>query len=504
MTVDRQQFVDTLTASGLLSADELADLRDRLSAADPSQDGDTLARTLVQSGTLTDYQAAVICEGKADSLVLGEYKVLDRIGAGGMGEVLKAEHRTMERIVAIKVLPERLVATPDAVKRFHQEVKAAAKLSHPNIVIAHDAGHKGDLHYLVMEYVDGRDLGQIVNDEGPLPVDLAMDVVLQAARGLEYAHSQGVIHRDIKPANLLLAKANSGREPTGSATNQPADAGRSPEQMQNTIKILDMGLARVEQDEEERKEGEGLTTSGQVMGTGDYIAPEQARDTRKADARSDVYSLGCTLFRLLTGKTPYGGGTFIEKVFEHADQPIPPLADARPDVPQELEDLYQRMLAKKPDERPQSMTEVIAALETIRRGDSPSEADAAAGGSSEDSALTSFLDHMDHAPAAPSVTGSRTKKPYASPTAAPVKEKTAPITEETIDHVPQDDTSRTIDLKSAAATTGPTAASSAPTPAKSHRPGSPLLHSTAIKHGGISSNGPTTWACLWSTPIRWA
>ena len=159
---------------------------------------------------------------------------MDKIGAGGMGEVYKARHRTMDREVAIKVLPEKQMDTPDAVKRFNKEVRAAAKLHHPNIVTAHDAGHKGDLHFLVMECVEGRDLSDIIDDGAPLPVDQAMDVILQAARGLEYAHKKGVTHRDIKPANLLLDN-------------------------EGTVKILDMGLARVEGGTGAPDAGGGLT-----------------------------------------------------------------------------------------------------------------------------------------------------------------------------------------------------------------------------------------------------
>lgn len=260
--------------------------------------------------------------------------------AGGMGQVYKAEHRRMGRIVAVKILPSRAIGSPESIRRFQREVRAAAKLIHPNIVTAFDAGEAEGIHYLVMEFVDGRDLATLVKESGGLPMHQAVACVLQAARGLEYAHGEGVVHRDIKPANLLLDK-------------------------RGTVKILDMGLARLEEAYgPDNASGPGrLTCSGQMMGTCDYMAPEQAMNTHKADRRADIYSLGCTMYRLLTGKPPYEGKTVVEILLAHRERPIPLLRPIRPEIPPALEAICQKMMAKQPEDRYSSMTEVVEAIQ---------------------------------------------------------------------------------------------------------------------------------------------
>ena len=211
LVITVEQYIERLTQSGLMSAAELAAFQDSLPPDNRPRDVQALVAALYRAGKLTKYQAKVVYEGKGKSLVFDEYVVLDQIGEGGMGVVLKAQHRRMKRLVAVKMLPAATMKSPGAVERFYREVEAAARLSHPNIVHAYDAREQGGRHCLVMEYVEGHDLAAVVNEHGPLPVREAIDCVVQAARGLEYAHGEGIIHRDIKPGNLLLDKKGRSR-----------------------------------------------------------------------------------------------------------------------------------------------------------------------------------------------------------------------------------------------------------------------------------------------------
>lgn len=331
MTVALETFVKQLEDSGVVAPGKLENF---IPPKAMPKDAEELARQLVESKHLTAYQAKEIAQGRGKSLILGNYTILDKIGAGGMGQVFKAEHRRMHRIVAIKMLPAAMTSDAAAIARFEREVTAAAKLEHPNIVHANDADEANGVHFLVMQYVEGQDLSALVKKDGPFSVAKAVNYILQAARGLEYAHKHGVIHRDIKPGNLLL----------GSDGN---------------VKILDMGLARLDSDGEAPTQAE-LTGTGAVMGTVDYMSPEQALNTKNADNRADIYSLGITLYFLLAGKPAYQGESAMEKLLAHREQAIPLLGE---NIPEQVQAVFSKMVAKKKEERYQSMTDVVADLE---------------------------------------------------------------------------------------------------------------------------------------------
>lgn len=272
------------------------------------------------------------------------YEVTRLIGRGGMGVVYRARHRRMDRTVAVKVLHGGLIRKPEAVDRFHREVKAAAKLAHRHIVTAHDADQAGDFHFMVMEFVDGTDLAQLVRQRGPLPVDEACHYVQQVALGLQHANERGMVHRDIKPHNLMVT-------PDG------------------TVKILDFGLASLAPmsiaDEDTVESRSDLTIAGSVLGTPDFISPEQSLDARDADIRSDLYSLGATFYFLLSGKPPFPDGNVAEKLAQHASGRPAPLQPVRPDVPVELVNVINKLLDKDPQRRYQSPRELADALSPL-------------------------------------------------------------------------------------------------------------------------------------------
>ncbi len=260
------------------------------------------------------------------------YRIVRLIGGGGMGTVYQAEHRVMERAVALKVVRSDLLDSASSIERFRREVKAAAQLHHPHIVTAFDAEQAGNAHFLVMEFVEGSDLARYVTNHGPLPVAEACNYVRQAALGLQHALEKGVCHRDIKPSNLM-------RTPSGE------------------IKIMDFGLARFA-----GGGSGGQTASGVILGTIDFMAPEQADNARVADTRSDIYSLGCTLFYLLSGRVMFPDGTLVQRVMSHVEKRPPSISDLRADVPPALVNVLAKMLAKDPNKRYQSPAEAADAV----------------------------------------------------------------------------------------------------------------------------------------------
>ena len=333
----REAFARDLADSGLSGAD---DLRRTVEGLPPEVDAPAAARHLVEQGLLTRYQADAVLGRRLGELRIGNYEVLDRLGAGGMGSVFKARHLRMKRVVALKTLSLDFARTEQFLQRFQREVETVARLTHPNIVMAFDADECETGPFLVMEFVDGRDLAGEVQQGGPLSAAEALDCLLQSARGLEYAHAQGIVHRDIKPANLL-------RDAAG------------------VVKVADLGLARLTGPDSGGVDT-SITRAGGVVGTMDYMPPEQAVDATTIDHRADIYALGGTLHYLLTGRPPFTGTSIMALLLAHQNGPIPSLVAARPDVPAGLDDLFRRMLAKRPDDRVQTMTEVVQALEAIQ------------------------------------------------------------------------------------------------------------------------------------------
>jgi len=299
-----------------------------------------LARDLVSRKWLTAYQADVLLQGQGATLLVGPYRIQDRLGAGGVGQVFKAIHTSMERVVALKMIPKDRVSNPVTLGRFNREVRAVAKLSHPNIVTAFEVNQAGETHFLAMEHVDGIDLAKMVQQSGRLPISNACEYIRQAALGLQHAHEKGLVHRDIKPANLMVTQPSADGPPV--------------------VKILDFGLARFES---ETAPTERLTKLGGIVGTVDYIAPEQAGDARTADIRADIYSLGCSLFYLLTGKPPFGGEDAVERISARVMGDVPSVRAIRPEVSPALEGILTRMMARDPAQRYQTPGEVAKALE---------------------------------------------------------------------------------------------------------------------------------------------
>jgi tRNA A-37 threonylcarbamoyl transferase component Bud32 len=270
--------------------------------------------------------------------VLGEYELLERLGTGGMGEVYKARHRRLNKLVALKLLRMGARGSVDSVGRFLREMRAVGGLDHPNVVEAHDAGEQGGVVFLVMKLVEGTDLQQLVRQRGPLPVAEACDLARQTALGLQHIHERGLVHRDMKPSNLMCL----------------ADG---------TLKILDLGLARWRT---EAAAGGELTEAGQVLGTPDYLAPEQVDDAAAVDIRADLYGLGGTLFYLLTGQPPFAQhSNLFAKLEAHRCEPPADVRTERPEVPEKLARLIGRLLAKRPEDRPRTPAEVAAELATF-------------------------------------------------------------------------------------------------------------------------------------------
>lgn len=331
-----QAFGRKLEESRLLSPEELAAAYEQLRRGRGKAHPVVVATWLVDQGHLSRWQAEQLLGGRT-AFRLGRYKLIEKIGAGGMGAVYKAEQVGLGRIVAVKLMGQELLEKPGALDRFLREIQLVAKLQHPNIVSAYDADQVAGRHFLVLEYVEGQDLEQILQQTDVLPIGVACEVILQAARGLQHAFERGIVHRDIKPGNLLITQGAEGNF---------------------VVKILDMGLARFTRD----PGNASLTKSGQIMGTPDYMAPEQVEDTRKVDTRADVYSLGSSLFEMLTGRPPFEGGSSTRRLMARLAGEAPRLRAVAPEMPEALDAVIARMIARNPEERYATPGEAAAAL----------------------------------------------------------------------------------------------------------------------------------------------
>lgn len=336
------ELLDWLVRNQFLAPDRGNEVRAQ-GAAFPDAHG--LCKELLRRDWLTPYQVNQLLQGKGDSLMFGPNRVLSRLGEGAMGTVFKAWNTRLGKLVAIKTIAKEHVAKEQAMKRFLREIATASQLDHPNIVLVRDADEAQGNPYLAMDYIDGIDLAKRVKQDGALPVPLAIEYARQAALGLQHAFERGVVHRDIKPSNLLVSKS------------------ASPEQTP-VVKILDFGLARFasEQDNANR-----LTQFNKILGTVDYIAPEQIDNARGADIRSDIYSLGCTLYYLLAAKPPFPGADLVAKLTARISGTLPRIREVRPDAPAGLEEVMVKMMARLPDDRYQTPNEVAAALASLSK-----------------------------------------------------------------------------------------------------------------------------------------
>lgn len=331
-----KSFLKLLERSGIVAKDrlkqELATLKDKSDGR--SVKTSELANHLVDSGLITKWHTEKLLAGKYKGFFLGKYKLLRHLGSGGMSSVYLAEHRISEQLRAIKVLPRKRVSDKSYLDRFYLEARAAASLNHPNVVRIYDICNENDTHYMVMEYVQGKDLYELVTENGPVEIKDAIQYVAQAAEGLSHAHQRDLVHRDIKPANLLKTT-------------------------EGDVKILDLGLALVTQEE-----GESLTVlyNEKVMGTADYLSPEQAVNSHDVDSRADIYSLGCTLYYLLAGHPPFPKGTLAQRIAMHQTKEPDDVRESRPECPESLVLVCQKMMSKNPDERHQTCAEVKTAI----------------------------------------------------------------------------------------------------------------------------------------------
>lgn len=332
----RQSFRSVVQHSGLVSAEQLEDI-DR-SAASESQSAEELAQLLISRGAITEWQAQKLLQAKHRGFQLGQYQLQAKLARGGMSTIYSARNRTTGEDCVLKVLPLSRVDEASYLPRFQREARVACGLDHPNVIrvfgLHCESDGKSDVHFMAMERLHGENLSEKVNRQGPLSVRLAAQLICQAARGLAYAHQAGLVHRDVKPANFVLTT-------------------------DDVIKVLDLGLASIDSPTED-----DLTRQydERVLGTADYLSPEQAVDSHKADSRADIYSLGCTLYFLLTGHPPFPDGLLAQRILAHQTKQPVPVTEERSDVPPEFMEILDGMMVKNRQSRIQTANEVADRL----------------------------------------------------------------------------------------------------------------------------------------------
>lgn len=354
-----KQFTALVVRSRLLTAAELRDaLKHVKSTGSEKDDLEIVRRTLVGNKLLTEHQAALLMRGHADGFFLGPYKILELIAKGRMSGVYKAAHSSGQ-LVAIKVLPASKARDPEVLARFQREARLLTKLNHPNVVRAFQVGQDGGKNYLVLEYLDGDTLEELLEKWKRLPPIEAIRIVHQAMLGLQHLHEKGMIHRDMKPANIVLV------DPPGQSGDGATD---------RAVKVLDIGLGKEVFEEGTKSPVDDpaqLTTDGMLIGTPDYISPEQARSARSVDIRADIYSLGCVLYHALTGQPPFPDKSVLNTVMRHATEPPKPLSEFLPEVPDGLQTVLNWMLAKDPGQRYPTPERAAQALQVLLRNAPP-------------------------------------------------------------------------------------------------------------------------------------
>lgn len=345
-------LVDLLRQTQLLSPTQLEAVAQDLARRFP--DPKALARELLNRAWLTPYQANQLLQGASANLVLGPYAILERLGENTLGQVFKARHHLMNRLVSLTIVREELLSQPQAVERFYQEIQTASQLSDPHIVHPYDAGPIGRSHFFAQEYVDGIDLERLVQQSGPLTIATASGFICQTAMALQHSWERGLLHHDLRPANLLVSRlaGSSGTISITARTPLPS----SDQLKQGTIKVSGLGLTLLQP-----RLRSTAAIDGCAAANADYVAPEQAQG-QPLDVRSNLYSLGCVFYYLTAGQAPYAGSSSSVKLRQHQTEDPKPLAERRPDLPPHLDQMIRKLMAKQPEDRYQTPQELIAVL----------------------------------------------------------------------------------------------------------------------------------------------